>query len=475
MREAKDDTPQKCNQLQKEIIAMKKSLFLNTEYVDSGTYSISSKRHAILQAVLGTCVGVAVRDKEAGVGGLCHLLLAEPTGPSDTWPQEKYAKTGLPLFLADLEAHGASIDRMEAFVAGGALVGPISNLDLELDVGGRTAEMVFKILNQKNIPVVRSETGGYFTCNLRMDLSTLDPAILPPEELIPSSPIEIVKPGEEELDEVIRRVRPIPQVALKITRMVQDDESDLKDLAIEVKQDQVIAAKVLNLCNSAFIGVGRRVRSVDEAILILGDKTLLQMAVSAYVEIYYSTHNHDGYSLCKGGLFHHAIGMATLCERLGRKLQVVPPEVAYTAGLLHDIGRAALDQYVAKAFPLFFRRTQVEEESLTVAETDLLGMSHTEAGRRLAEAWKLPGILQEAIAYHHNPEEAEKYKVMASLVYVAEVLMSRFNTGLELECIQTQTFESAMKTLGLGPHMLPKMAELVPSSLSSGHGANLAS
>ncbi len=350
---------------------MKKSLFVANEYVDSGCFSISSNRNAVLLAVLGTCVGVAIRDKEAGIGGICHLLLAEPTGPPDIWPPERYAKTGLPLFIAELEAHGASRKRMEAFVAGGALVGPLSNLDLELDVGGRTAEMVFKILRESEIPIVESETGGYFTCNLHLDLSTLDARILPPEEMVPASPVELDKPDETEIGTVIKHVRPIPQIALKITRMIQDEDSDLKDLAREVRQDQVISAKVLNLCNSAFVGLGRKVRSIDEAILVLGDKTLLQMAVSAYMEIFFSSHNHDGYSLCKGGLFHHAVGMAHLCESLASKLGVVSPPVAYTAGLLHDIGRAALDQYVARAFPLFYRRTQVEEETLTEAEKEL--------------------------------------------------------------------------------------------------------
>ena len=464
------DRPQSLNFF-KRPCTMSKSMFLGTEYVDSGRYTISGRRKSVLQAVLGTCVGVAIRDQKAGIGGICHLLLAEPAGVPEAWPKERYASTGLPLFIADLEAHGASKKRMEAFVAGGALVGPISSLDLELDVGGRTADKVFQILEQEGIPVLRSETGGYFTCNLRLNLSTMEPEIIPPEDLVPDALVELKMPTEEELSKLISRVRPIPQIALKITRMIQDEQSDLKDLATEIRQDQVIAAKVLNLCNSAFIGLGRKVRSIDEAILVLGDKTLLQIAVSAYVEIFYSAHNHDGYSLCKGGLFHHAVGMARLCEQLAQKLKVVPPEVAYTAGLLHDIGRAALDQYVCRAFPLFYRRTQVADEALTVAEQDLLGITHTEAGRRLAEAWELPNILQAAICFHHNPGEAKKGKVMASLVYVAEMLMSRFNTGLELENMNPEYLESAMKTLGLGSHMIPKMAELVPAYLSLGPGA----
>lgn len=445
---------------------MKKQLLPPTQYVESGSYVISRKKNVVLQAILGTCVGVVICDREARIGGLCHLLLAGPAGQSDVWHPEKYAKTGLPMFIAEMETRGASIENMEAFVAGGALVGPLSNLDLSLDIGGRTAEMVFNILEKEKIPVIRSETGGYFTCNLRLNMIDLKAEIVPPEDMVLPTSVKIEKPSQEKIGEILRGVRPIPQIALKITRMIQDDKNDLKDLAREVRQDQVISVKVLSLCNSVFLGAGREIKSIDEAMVVLGNKALLQLAVSASMEIFFSSLNADGYSLCKGGLFHHAVGTALLCERLARKLQMPSPEVAYTAGLLHDIGRAALDQYVAHAFPLFYRRTQVGEEALIKAEQDILGISHTDAGFRLALAWSLPKVLAEVIRFHHNPKDAPNYKTMTSLVYVAEVLMSRFNTGLELERIQTNDFESAMKTIGLGLHMLPRMVELVPGQVS---------
>ena len=126
----------------------------------------------ILNAYLGTCVGVTLNDRKANVGGLIHLLLPEPTGGNTFGKPENYALTGLPIFLRTLCNEGAELERLEATIAGGALVGPLSDMDLDLDIGGRTAEIVETMLNQENIPIRNRETGGFFSCQLNLDLKT---------------------------------------------------------------------------------------------------------------------------------------------------------------------------------------------------------------------------------------------------------------------------------------------------------------
>ena len=99
-----------------------------------------------------------------------------------------------------------------------------------------------------------------------------------------------------------------------------------------------------------------------------------------------------GYSLCKGGLFQHALGVAMVAEGLAKLTGCVSSGVAYTAGLLHDIGKVVLDQYIASATPFFYRRTQVDGIGLCRVETDQFGVTHPEVGERLAESWSLPQL-----------------------------------------------------------------------------------
>jgi len=105
--------------------------------VAAGSYYVGNAKSMILHAYLGTCVAVALYDTEAGIGGLIHLLLPEPISPAKTFHPEKYASVGLPIFLKALYDAGASPGKLKACIAGGALVGPLRDYDLELDIGGR--------------------------------------------------------------------------------------------------------------------------------------------------------------------------------------------------------------------------------------------------------------------------------------------------------------------------------------------------
>jgi chemotaxis receptor (MCP) glutamine deamidase CheD len=103
------------------------------QYVSSGHYVVSESKKRSLEALLGSCVGVTLCDKASRVGGLIHLLLPEPTGLDKPWKAGIYATTGLPLFVQALCDAGARKSRLEACVAGGALVGPVSRQDLDLE------------------------------------------------------------------------------------------------------------------------------------------------------------------------------------------------------------------------------------------------------------------------------------------------------------------------------------------------------
>ena len=131
-------------------------------HVPSGSYQIGGKGDEVLEALLGTCVGVTLCDPQNDVGGLMHILPPEPTGGATLGRAENYALTGLPRFLEDLYEKGACKKGLQATLAGGALIGPYSEMDLSLDIGGRTTEIAERILHQEGIRILRRETGGYF-------------------------------------------------------------------------------------------------------------------------------------------------------------------------------------------------------------------------------------------------------------------------------------------------------------------------
>jgi len=395
------------------------------------------------------------------------LLLPEPTNMDDPWKPEIYAATGLPLFIEAVCNAGASKERLEACVAGGSLVAPLTRRDLVLDIGGRTADVVETILSRERIPIVRSEIGGYFSCDLVLDLQTwetnIDPIGYPTLNLVEASSA-VLSPAQ--LNKAIENLLPIPQVALKILRMIQDDTYNIDDLANEIKLDQVISAKILRLCNSAFFGKRTRISSIDRAMIELGDKEIIQLILPTSVEDFLSQ-NSNGYSFCKGGLFKHAVGTALISRRLAAITRKASPDLAYTAGLLHDIGKVVLDQYVCLSYPLFYRRIQVDGDELLSVERELFGVDHTNVGDRLAERWSFSETLSDTILYHHVPERATVDSALVHIVYLADLIASRFMTGFELERMNTSSLELGLQMLGLSMGQLPSVIASVWSSTIS--------
>ncbi len=430
-------------------------------HVASGSYYVSRRKPLVLEAYLGTCVGVALYDEEAGVGGLSHLLLPEPISLASSFQPEKYASTGFPIFLRALYDEGASKNRLKAFIAGGALVGPIESADLELDIGGRTFETVMSYLKEEKIQIEQSETGGFFTSCLSLNLANWQCGIEPAgsDRLTPDSEAHV--PPVEEIEQSMEAILPIPQVALKILRLIDEEEYDIKALTKEIRKDQVISAKTLKLCNSVMFAGTHKIESLDHALIYIGLQSLVKLVISASVDDYFN-HAGSGYSLCKGGLFHHAIGTAIISEKLADLTGMVKPGLAYTAGLLHDIGKVVLDQYVSSAYPLFYRKLNDESSSFSDTEKAIFGSDHTEVGSDLARKWSFPESLIDVIRYHHRPEDATRNLELAHTVYLADLLMSRFNTGLELERLGTETLSSRLEAIGLSVARFPDVVDLIP-------------
>lgn len=433
------------------------------QYVASGSFETGTTRDCRLKAYLGTCVGVAAFDAVAGVGGLMHLLLPEPVSGASVTQPEKYATTGMPIFIRQLMELGATLENMRAVVAGGALVGPVTPQDIQLDIGGRTAERATAALDAAGITVVQSETGGFFTCCLTLDMQTWQYEIHPAGFDVP-----VAKPGSQPtLDRVlgtIATIRPIPQVVLKVLRIIETGDYDIDKVAEEVKKDQVISARTIQLCNSALFAKRQEVATLDHALVFLGREPFLKLVISAAVQSYYNQ-SGNGYSLCKGGLYHHAFGTAMIAEAIAAETGAVVPAIAYTAGLLHDIGKVVIDQFMTDAYPMLYRELQDPHADIIAAEKRIIGLDHTRAGALLATNWSLPAPLANVILHHHHPETSPGQNLLVTVVHLADLLMSRFHSGLELERIGTRHLADHLARLALSGKQFNKLVDLVPQQV----------
>ena len=436
---------------------------MDHRHVSAGSFFVGSRQPLVLEAYLATCVGIAVVDDANGIGGMAHFLLAEPVSLSGAFQPEKYASTGLPVFLKALCDAGARPDRLKATMAGGALIGPVGELDISLNIGGRTAETAEAILHDAGIALVRAETGGVAACRLSLDMHSLSCSVAASDPVGDANQPPGPLPGPDAIDLCLERLRPIPQVALKIMRLIDEGEQyDVRALAAEIKKDQVISARTLQLANSVMFASRNRIESLDYALLYIGVNLLMRYVITAAVDSFFDQ-PAGGYSLVKGGLYHHAVGTAVVAEKLARLTGRTEPALAYTAGLLHDIGKVALDQLLGSAAPMFYRRlAEVQTLDFAQAEREVFGIDHTETGRRLAEKWSFPASLAESIRHHHVPERAPRHAALAHIVFLANFLMSCFRAGLQLEKLNAALLAPRLAAIGLSGGQLEQLVDMIP-------------
>lgn len=376
-------------------------------------YRVCGRQDRRLKAVLGCGVGLTLVDRQAGVGGLLHLLGA---GLSS----EESCRHQLEIFLAALEQEGARRDRLEGRLAGGAELGE-SSLAVDQEPGPQLATRVLSHLRELQLPALETETGGPFSCTLELDLDTLECTHLlhhpePDEGLV--HPGEFLSPFD--LEQAILHIKPIPQIALETLGVIGRHNYRMRDLAQIIQKDQVITARVLGWCNAAGVSLGQEVVSIDQALVRMGEKRLLQLILAATLSGYFAGQD-TGYAQSRGGLFHHALACAHLCSELAELLAPTLAPLAFTAGLLHDLGKVVLDHEVCRQAPEFYRVLR-DERSLLAAEQRVLGVTHPEAGGMLARRWALAEPLATCIRWHHEPRKAPSHGDLCALVALADRL-----------------------------------------------------
>jgi HD-like signal output (HDOD) protein len=209
----------------------------------------------------------------------------------------------------------------------------------------------------------------------------------------------------DELLPIFEKIKPLPQMALRILSAADNEDVSTSELAKLVRHDVALHAQLLKVANSALYGLRTSVDSVDRAIALLGRRTLVKLVVSACAGDTLQG-GERGYLLDHGALFRRGMATGVTSELLDKYITLDNPGLVYSACLLQDLGKIALDEWVASEAS-GLAHLVAEGVTFVEAEQRVLGIDHATAGSWLAEAWGFPPALVEAIRYHHHPEQAE--------------------------------------------------------------------
>ncbi len=203
------------------------------------------------------------------------------------------------------------------------------------------------------------------------------------------------------LDEVLRRIHNLPSlpaVVMELLANLDQEDVNIDTLTQQIAQDQALTAKTLRLANSSFYGMAHQITTIQEAIAILGFRTVRGLATTAALIGTFAAGKHTSFNAAP--FWRHAIATAVCARALAVHLNH-NPEQAYTAGLLHDIGRLVLVTQFQPNYEATMTHRAQHDCSLLEAEHAVLGMDHAAVGHALTRHWKFPEAMQQAVACHH--------------------------------------------------------------------------
>jgi len=202
---------------------------------------------------------------------------------------------------------------------------------------------------------------------------------------------------------------PFPAVALKALNLMSGADTSLIELCNLIRSDPAFSAAVLRIANSPLVAFSKNVTSVLQASMLLGFRRLKSVVITVGLKAYLKDSFTPLMQLC----WRHSVACAIIAERAA-KWSSLDKDLAYTAGILHDIGRVALATTMPQSYARVIKRGADGSQELLQSERELCGIDHCQAGRSLVTAWGLPEGFLEITACHHDPEK--RVRGAASLI-----------------------------------------------------------
>jgi putative nucleotidyltransferase with HDIG domain len=260
-----------------------------------------------------------------------------------------------------------------------------------------------------------------------------------------------------------------PTAVAEAIRLLSDETADNDRIAAVLQRDQGLVAQVLKLANSAFYGVSRRVSTVKQALLVLGRNPVRSMVVAAASQEFLGR-PQPGYQMARGQLWEHSLAVGLAASMVASRIAYRPADEAFVAGLLHDIGKVVLGEYLAEHSVELEELLSHGEAGLAFdeIEREILNIDHATLGGRLCDHWQLPARLGNAVRYHYHPSDAGDDWQLAAVVHAANALTLSVGVGLGVDGLQYVLDETALLRLGLEPGDLELLADQLVAQLSEG-------
>ena len=239
--------------------------------------------------------------------------------------------------------------------------------------------------------------------------------------------------NELTLDQKLGTVKNLPTLPLvlrQVQKVMHDPKSTMVQIAAVVATDQALTSRTMRLVNSAFYGMRERVTSISHGIVILGLNALNSLMIGLSVVKLFKDSSITGFEPAK--YWEHCFGTALLAKYMAEALGKKDMEQFFTAGLLHDLGKIVLDQFLHDEFSQALLCVKKRKMRLFECEKTIIGFDHGDVGAWLGQKWGLPEAFIASMGCHHGrrlPEALREFQEDVRLVRAANELCNGADIG----------------------------------------------
>jgi len=263
--------------------------------------------------------------------------------------------------------------------------------------------------------------------------------------------------NNNDLVEVITNMKSLPTLPalyIQLREMLNDKESSMKDIALLISGDIGLCSKILQLVNSSFFVVVKRVTDIQQAISLLGIDTIRDLMLSIHLFEQVNSELLTQFHLNE--LWIHSLSVATIAKYIAHDLSLskADSDACYIAGLLHDIGRLVLVKQLPQSYIDVLHLTKDKGLSISAAEFNVFGISHSEIAAYLSSIWGFSQSVIMSVFLHHNPALFNDRTISVAFVvhlanYIHHVSQSVKNLKYFIDIDKTELDKELVNELGL--------------------------
>ncbi len=233
-------------------------------------------------------------------------------------------------------------------------------------------------------------------------------------------------PTAKELLNKFTTAKTLPHVAIKLTKLISDENSTMQDFEKMIKMDPTLVLRILRGANSPYYGLRQKVNSISRAVVVIGVNNLRNMIVTEGLKKIFKGKNSKN-AFSRNRLWLHCAAVSICSQMIMERIFGLNGEDAFLCGILHDIGMIVEDQTAHDLFSRVCNTYDENSKAITDYEKEIVGTDHCEIGHLLAKDWQLPIEIQEAIQRHHKTLDHVSPSSLTGVIQLSEYIVSQLD------------------------------------------------